>query len=441
MAVQAAAPSAAEFIQATSGPQVGADATGRGGPARGGNGSAPAFKKMLAAMRSAKQELAPQQGEAKAISLCGVAGGECAAIPADITMEMTLGGEIAQDGKLNPPEFKKGRFDPDVMLGEKTEGEAREGAPKIGEVPADQKDSGAESATEPASAMADALILAEAARPDPETDAPVISGETPMDEKIRENAEHDALLKGAGDEGAPSGPRLGAFARALDAEVAAAPAPDTRERTGEPETSHEAEPQVASTPGVTPEKPGEEGKGGKSGEDASGREKTGNAAPVEDTLRSGAKRAASDHATAPVGADRRPDREQELRLAPAADQAQAADSSAARADAPPVPHAPMTYVLSQGNAFGDGLVSLVTLMRSDGAVEAHMVVEPPALGRVDISLNSTQNGVEAAFRVDNDELKRMVQSQLDSLKGSLEAQGIHVSGLTVDIRNSEGRNG
>ena len=66
------------------------------------------------------------------------------------------------------------------------------------------------------------------------------------------------------------------------------------------------------------------------------------------------------------------------------------------------------------------------------------MVEPPALGRVDISLRSSESGVEANFKVDNEELRQMVQKQFDSLKESLQAQGIHVSGMTVDIKNSEG---
>jgi hypothetical protein len=32
----------------------------------------------------------------------------------------------------------------------------------------------------------------------------------------------------------------------------------------------------------------------------------------------------------------------------------------------------------------------------------------------------------------------MIQKQMDSLKDSLQAQGIHVSALTVDIKNNEG---
>jgi flagellar hook-length control protein FliK len=112
-----------------------------------------------------------------------------------------------------------------------------------------------------------------------------------------------------------------------------------------------------------------------------------------------------------------------------------------RNETPVAIQAPVTYTLSSGDAFGEGLTSVVEFMRANGTAEARIVVEPPALGRVDISLHSTSNGVEAVFKVDNEELKQMVTTQLDILKTSLEAQGIHVSSLTVDIRNNDGQKG
>ncbi|MDR0764220.1 MAG: flagellar hook-length control protein FliK [Synergistaceae bacterium] len=109
-----------------------------------------------------------------------------------------------------------------------------------------------------------------------------------------------------------------------------------------------------------------------------------------------------------------------------------------RAEIRPVSQAPVVYTLTSADKFGEGLRSVMTIMTRGDAAEARVVVEPPALGRVDISLLSSESGVEANFRVDNEELRQMVQKQLDSLKESLHAQGIHVSGVTVDIRNNEG---
>ncbi len=98
-----------------------------------------------------------------------------------------------------------------------------------------------------------------------------------------------------------------------------------------------------------------------------------------------------------------------------------------------------TYALNQERAFGDGLTSVLQFMRSDGTQEARIVVQPPALGRIDISLQSTSAGVEAVFKVDNEQLKQVLQQQIETLKASLQAQGIHVSGLAVDIKNRDDR--
>ena len=39
--------------------------------------------------------------------------------------------------------------------------------------------------------------------------------------------------------------------------------------------------------------------------------------------------------------------------------------------------------------------------------------------------------------MDNEQLRQVLQNQLDQLKQSLQAQGIHVSGLSVDIRGGD----
>jgi flagellar hook-length control protein FliK len=113
-------------------------------------------------------------------------------------------------------------------------------------------------------------------------------------------------------------------------------------------------------------------------------------------------------------------------------------AAAGRAEVSAPVQLPVIYTLMSADKFGEGLRSVMTVMTRDGGAEARIVVEPPALGRVDISLRASESGVEANFRVDSEELRQMVQKQLDSLKESLQLQGIHVSGMTVDIKNNEG---
>ena len=107
---------------------------------------------------------------------------------------------------------------------------------------------------------------------------------------------------------------------------------------------------------------------------------------------------------------------------------------------PAVLRLPVTYTLASGEKFGEGLLTVVEFVTRGESSEVRIIVEPPALGRVDVSLKASASGVEVLFRVDNETLLQMVQNQLDSLKTSLQAQGIHVSGLTVDIRNGEYEN-
>ncbi len=101
----------------------------------------------------------------------------------------------------------------------------------------------------------------------------------------------------------------------------------------------------------------------------------------------------------------------------------------------------VAYTLDRTSAFSDGINTVLEFMRTDGTSEARIVVEPPALGHIDVSLRATSVGMEATFRVDNEHLKQMLQQQMDVLKSSLQLQGIHVSSLAVDIRNRDDQRG
>ena len=94
-----------------------------------------------------------------------------------------------------------------------------------------------------------------------------------------------------------------------------------------------------------------------------------------------------------------------------------------------------------GEALEDGMHNVVRFMRTEGHHRASMIVDPPALGRVEIELASTSGGVEASIRVGNEQLRQLVQDQITVLRTHLQQQGVQVAELTVDIRDSgkEGR--
>lgn len=95
--------------------------------------------------------------------------------------------------------------------------------------------------------------------------------------------------------------------------------------------------------------------------------------------------------------------------------------------------------LPPDSALGRGVQAVLEFLKNEGVTQARVVVDPPALGRIDVSLQIAANGIEATFRVDNEQLRQVLQNQLDQLKQSLLDQGIHVSGLTVDIRSGDDR--
>lgn len=108
---------------------------------------------------------------------------------------------------------------------------------------------------------------------------------------------------------------------------------------------------------------------------------------------------------------------------------------------PSRPQVPVTYRLgSVGEmALGEALIRIIPLSSSDQGGRAEMVVEPPSMGRVEVELSVQDGAVTANIRVENRELLGIVQAQSQRLKESLEAQGLQVMGLSVDLRNDENR--
>lgn len=84
-----------------------------------------------------------------------------------------------------------------------------------------------------------------------------------------------------------------------------------------------------------------------------------------------------------------------------------------------------------------GLTEVIRFVATEEGHQARVVVEPPALGRVDIAVQTTGNGMEAVLRVDNEELRQTLLGQLDQLRQALAQQGITVGQLSVDVRQQE----
>lgn len=90
--------------------------------------------------------------------------------------------------------------------------------------------------------------------------------------------------------------------------------------------------------------------------------------------------------------------------------------------------------------FEEGLQHAVRFIRSEGRPAADIIIDPPALGRVEIELTSTAKGIEASIKVGSEQIRQIVQDNITLLRNNLEQQGVHLGEFIVDIRDDPGEN-
>ena len=64
-------------------------------------------------------------------------------------------------------------------------------------------------------------------------------------------------------------------------------------------------------------------------------------------------------------------------------------------------------------------------------------VVPEELGKVKVTVDMVDKMVHAKIEVENDNVKQIVQSQLDNLKSSLNQNGVQLNAINVSLSNSE----
>ena len=89
----------------------------------------------------------------------------------------------------------------------------------------------------------------------------------------------------------------------------------------------------------------------------------------------------------------------------------------------------------------DGVVNVIRFIRADGVQKANIVIDPPALGRISVELSSNSSGVEASIKVASEQIRQLVQDQLNQLRMNLSQQGVQVTNFTVDVQqdNQQGQ--
>ncbi|WP_236101398.1 flagellar hook-length control protein FliK [Dethiosulfovibrio faecalis] len=90
-------------------------------------------------------------------------------------------------------------------------------------------------------------------------------------------------------------------------------------------------------------------------------------------------------------------------------------------------------------ALPQGITNIIRFMQANGETKAQVVVEPPAMGRVEIELHVVPGGMEASMKVDNVAVRDMIRTQMPLLQDLLAEQGISLSGMSVDVRSGDGQ--
>jgi flagellar hook-length control protein FliK len=95
-----------------------------------------------------------------------------------------------------------------------------------------------------------------------------------------------------------------------------------------------------------------------------------------------------------------------------------------------------------GAALEDGMQHVVRFLKTEGRQAASIIVDPPALGRIEIELVTIAKGVEASIKVASEQVRQLVQDNIVVLRNHLEQQGVHLGEFIVDLRdNSKGNSG
>jgi flagellar hook-length control protein FliK len=122
----------------------------------------------------------------------------------------------------------------------------------------------------------------------------------------------------------------------------------------------------------------------------------------------------------------------------------AAGAQGPNAPAPAAPAAPATPAAAATPAaqVADAVVTHARVLEHPGAVEFHMQLDPPELGRVQISLVARGDEVHGQVLVADDAVRQMLESQLPELRQRLEAAGVNVQRFDVatDPNSGGGRN-
>ena len=101
----------------------------------------------------------------------------------------------------------------------------------------------------------------------------------------------------------------------------------------------------------------------------------------------------------------------------------------------------MPQNFQNGNISKDDIIaqihSKLQALNSTNNTKLTMVLNPESLGKVQIQLTNSGDGMIAEFSVASQQVKDLLDSSITQLKDTLSAQGVHVNDMSVKVSHSE----
>lgn len=89
-------------------------------------------------------------------------------------------------------------------------------------------------------------------------------------------------------------------------------------------------------------------------------------------------------------------------------------------------------ILSQINGQLD-----IKKLQEEGITKVNIVLKPENLGKINLELVNSKEGLTAKMTTDNAQVKELLTKSLDSLKDSLSSQGVNINNVTVKIEETQ----
>lgn len=106
------------------------------------------------------------------------------------------------------------------------------------------------------------------------------------------------------------------------------------------------------------------------------------------------------------------------------------------AQAPTQPQAPTSKLLSDTEILSQ-INNKLNSFKDEGMTKVTIVLRPENLGKVNLELVNTKEGLTAQMTTDNPQVKEILDKSLNSLKDNLSSQGVSVNSVSVKVEETQ----